>query len=90
MQGLKDLSLFSTKKKPAPAGDEEGWMRPADRVVVVVFLQGLPLRGGEGVQTALRRTGARQEVNGTVVRPVGRQRRCFGLAEDLAVSPWAR
>ena len=29
MQGLRDLSFLPTKKKPAPAGDEEGRMIPA-------------------------------------------------------------
>ena len=29
MQGCSDLSFLPTKKKPAPAGDQEGWMIPA-------------------------------------------------------------
>lgn len=38
MQGHRDLSFFSTKKKPALAGDEDGRMIPAARDSSTYFL----------------------------------------------------
>lgn len=37
VQGRDAPSFFSTKKKPAPTREEEGWMRPAARDSVMYF-----------------------------------------------------
>ena len=44
MQGRSVLSFFSTKKKPAPAGDEEGRMMPAARPSLI-YVSIAPLSG---------------------------------------------
>ena len=45
MHGLRDPSFLPTKKNPAPAGDEDGWMIPAvkdsERYFSVASVSGL-------------------------------------------------
>ena len=85
MQGLRDPSFFPTKENPAPAGDEEGRIRPAfneDSIYsVMATLSGpeieysLPL-GIEG--------GAWDQLNGAIIGSVRGKRSSLTFAENFS------
>lgn len=92
IQALKVLFFFATKKKPAPSGDEEGRMIPESKDSDVPF-HGFPFRGRKAVESTCGERGSRQQVNGAVIRPVGRNRQGPVLAENLSkvmVNGWHR
>lgn len=47
MQGLRNLSFFLTKKKPAPNGEEDGRIMPTLKGLVNVVLHGFPFLAGK-------------------------------------------
>ena len=51
--------------------------------VINVAFYGLSFRGGQGVQAALRRKSAGQEVNGTITEQMWKLRNGLGFAEEL-------
>lgn len=67
MQERSDLSFFSTKKNPAPAGDEEGQMMPAANKLLMYFSMAL-VSGADKEKPGWRCAG--QEVYCTVVGTV--------------------
>ena len=77
MNGLRDPSFFPTKNNPAPAGEDEGRIRPD------VLPHGLFFRSRNGVQPALRYGGAWDQFNGAVVWTMRGKRQSLGLAEDF-------
>lgn len=82
MQGLREPSFLPRKKKPAPAGDEEGWIIPAATASMYFSMASLS-RCGQREEATLGGHGAGQEVYGTVLRPMERQRGGPHIAENL-------
>ena len=65
--GRKDPSFLPTKKKPTPAGEENGRIIPLCQGVLDVVGHGLHLWPGQGKQMTLRNRGAWHEVDGTII-----------------------